>query len=200
MRLYLYALIIVFSFFSTLLSQETEENKSTTESWYTYWGLGYANISYPQWLQGTVDDLKNQSGVSNLSLSIDMFGFYWHFAPKLIGGFIVNATGDRFTTGRSSIQYNQIQYSGSSIYYFGESFGSGLFARADVGIALLSTSISGGSETISTMSTAGLGVLAGGGWSIDFEGTRLLLNINYAYRRIEKENYNTLSFSVGGLF
>jgi hypothetical protein len=46
----------------------------------------------------------------------------------------------------------------------------------------------------------GFGVLVGGGWSFDFGGTRLLLNVNYTYRGVEDETYNTIGFSVGGLF
>jgi len=43
-------------------------------------------------------------------------------------------------------------------------------------------------------------VLAGGGWSWDLGGTRVLLNINYAHRIIEEETYRALGISVGGLF
>jgi len=83
------------------------------------------------------------------------------------------------------------------MHYVGNSFGSGLFLRGDIGFAKLAVS-SSYSETAS--SDMGFGILGGGGWSIDFGGTRLLLNVNYAYRSVESESYNTLGFSVGGLF
>lgn len=38
------------------------------------------------------------------------------------------------------------------------------------------------------------------GWSFDLGGTRLLLNVNYAYRHIEGEATEIVNFSLGGLF
>ena len=186
-----------FLFFSTTFSQGFDQEKTTTESWYTYWGLGYASINYPDEMQEFVDNLKNQEGVTNLSLSLDIFGFYWHLGPKTIGGVIVNVAGERFTASGSSIDINQYTYSASAMHYLGQNFGRGLFIRGDLGIAKLV--MSAGNTSISIGDT-GLGILAGGGWSFDFGGTRLLLNVNYAYRGVEGEAYNTMGFTVGGLF
>jgi len=95
----------------TAFSQETSEMESTTESWYTYWGTGYANVSYPAELQEVIDFLKEQGGANNMSLSLDVLGFYWHLTPKTIGGVIVNGVADRFEIGTDSMQINQYNYS-----------------------------------------------------------------------------------------
>jgi len=195
MKFFYSILILVVLCFVTFTSAYSQE--STTESWYTYWGLGYASVSYPTELQELIDILKDQPSVSNISLSLDILGFYWHITPKTIGGVIINGVGDRFSVNQNWMQINQYLYSASAMHYLGQSFGSGIFLRADAGLARIVVQESGG---ISAGSDSGFGILAGGGWSFDFGGTRLLLNFNYAYRGIEGETYNTLNFSVGGLF
>jgi len=190
-------LILISLSFLFISSGYAQESNGTTESWYTYWGLGYASVSYPPELQVWIDILKDQPEVSTMSLSLDILGFYWHIAPKTIAGVIVNGVGDRFEVGGESMQINQYLYSGSIMHYPGQSFGSGFFLRADIGLAKLAVTSSFGDAATSE---SGFGLLGGGGWSFDFSGTRLLLNVNYAYRGVESETYNTLSFSVGGLF
>ena len=39
------------------LSHPSAARDNDLESWYTYWGLGYANNSYPDELQDALDDL-----------------------------------------------------------------------------------------------------------------------------------------------
>ncbi len=179
--------------FSSAFSQE----EATTESWYTYWGLGYASVSYPDELQEVIDVLKDNPEISNLSLSLDMLGFYWHVTPKLIGGFIINGVGDRFAASGNSMQINQYIYGASAMYYPGPKFGSGIFLRSDIGVGRLVVTSSGFGSAVSE---SGFGILGGGGWSFDLGGTRLLLNANYAHRSVESESYGTFSISVGGLF
>jgi len=189
--------VFLLSIVSAAFSQEFEKTEPVTESWYTYWGLGYASISYPTELQLILDYLKEQDGVSNTSLCLDMLGFYLHVNPNTIGGVIINGAADRYEINGSSMQINQYIYGASVINYPGETFGSGFFIRADVGLAKL---VVQSSETSDASSESGWGVLAGGGWSFDLGGTRLLLNANYAYRSVESESYSTLGFSIGGLF
>lgn len=183
---------------SSVFSQENFQDVTRTESWYTYWGIGYSSVSYPSELQSVLDVLNEQDGVSHISLNLDLLGIYFNVTPKTIAGVIINAVGDRYELDGEDFQINQYLYSGSAMHYLGEHFGSGPFLRADVGLAKLAiTSSSLGSTVTSDM---GFGVLVGGGWSFDFGGTRLLLNVNYTYRGVEDETYNTIGFSVGGLF
>jgi len=197
MRQFFYLSVFLFLIFSSAFSQDLNEAESTTESWYTYWGIGYASVSYPPELQVLIDLLNEQEGVSNMPLSLDILGFYWHLTPKTIGGVIVNGVADRFNVNENYIQINHYLFGASVMHYLGHNFGSGIFIRADAGLAKLIVSSSGGG---SSRSENGFGLLAGGGWSFDLGGTRLLLNVNYAYRGVEDEAYKTLSFSIGGLF
>ena len=48
---------------------------------------------------------------------------------------------------------------------------------------------------------SGLGILVGVGYAHPItSGTRIVLNLNYATRRIEGDTYNTVGISLGGLF
>ncbi len=180
-------------------SQIPDEVKLNSESWYTYWGLGLADVAYPSGIQNEIDWFDKQNGVSHISFSTDMFGFYWHLTPKTIGGFIINASRESFKVRQfdnHELEINQYLYAVGMMHYIGEAFGSGPFVRADLGLAGMKQN----SGNKSIREEDGFGLLAGGGWSFDFGGTRLLLNANYAYRGLENENYHTISFSVGGLF
>ncbi len=188
-------IISLFILSSPSFSQDFQD--VTTESWYTYWGVGYSSISYPSELQQMLDFLNEQSGVSNISLQLDLLGIYFHVAPKTIAGVIINGVGDRYEVEGENFQINQYLYSASAMHYLGDSFGSGPFLRVDVGLAKLAITSSFGSDETSE---SGFGLLVGGGWSFDLGGTRLLLNLNYAHRSVEDESYNTVGLSIGGLF
>ncbi|MCK4981176.1 MAG: hypothetical protein KAS62_12320 [Candidatus Delongbacteria bacterium] len=170
---------------------------SQNESWYTYWGIGLPVISYPSELQNIIDLLGELDDISNTSFNMDMFGLYLHLQPNTIAGFIANFNGDRYLLGEEYIQINQYLYSLSVIHYLSDSFGSGFFFRGEGGVAVLSLTSSFGEEITSEN---GFGVLVGGGWSFDFGGTSLLLNVNYAHRIVEEESYDAIGFSIGGLF
>jgi len=180
-----------------MFSQEYFQDVTRTESWYTYWGIGYSGISYPSEVQKVFDLLNEQNGTTNISINLDLLGIYFNVTPKTIAGVIINAVGDRYEKDGNYIQFNQYLYSASVIHYLGEYFGSGPFLRTDIGLAKMAMQSSDGSTK---HSDSGFGALIGGGWSFDFGGTRLLLNVNYTYRNVESETYNAISFSVGGLF
>ena len=171
--------------------------KPTTEKWYTYWGLGIADLTYPSGVEGDLNDLENYPGVDRTQISIDMLGFYWHVTPTTIGGFIINGAADRFEMDSDYFQWNHYLYSFSMIHYLTPVFGSGPFIRGDVGLAKMVIQDSDGN---SESSDSGYGGLVGAGYSFDLGGTRILLNVNYAYRYIEDDASKILSFSVGGLF
>lgn len=148
-------------------------------------------------MQVLVDELNRKEGVSNTSFTYDLFGFYWNMAPKTIMGVILNIIADRYSFEGDGITYSYYLFGPSVMHYLGQSFGSGLFIRIDTGLAVIEKSSSGDSAPGGGI---GGGALAVGGWSFDFGGTRLLLNVNCAYRNIKGEVYSTLAFSVGGLF
>lgn len=197
MRKTFYFLAVTIIFSSSNVFSQYYQDVTKTESWYTYWGGGYSSISYPSELQSFLDLINEQDGVSNISLHLDLLGFYWHLANKTIAGVVFNGVGDRYSKDDDYIQINQYLYSASVMQYLGEDFGSGPFLRTDIGLAKMVLQSSEGEDSSSDL---GFGFLVGGGWSFDLGGTRLLLNINYAYRGVEDETYNTIGFSVGGLF
>ena len=178
------------------------------ESWYTYWGLGFSRISYPEGKDTYRDWLLEQSDFDRLSIAIDMLGFYWPISEKTILGFIVNGAGDNFTREEKvdsygftqekiGVNYLYYTYAGSVIHYLTDNFGSGIFLRGDVGISVKAVKFSG---TAASLSYRGFGILIGSGWSFDFGGTRLLLNINYAFRSFGEDSNNIVVLTVGGLF
>lgn len=175
------------------------QDKSKPESWYTYWALGYAKPTYPGPMQDLVDALKDIPGVTNISMDIDLLGFYWpvnnhHTAV----GFIINAGGDRYEKSGDWIQINQYLYGFSAMHFFEHNIGQGFFARGDLGIAKMNFQ---DSENTNESSDSGWGFLIGGGYGFPItEGTRLMLNGNYSYKKVEKENYGKVSVNLGFMF
>ena len=168
------------------------------ESWYTYWGLGYADISYPEELENVLNIVKEAPGVSHLSISLDILGFYWPKGEKTIIGAIANGWGDRYEANDENFQINGYLISFSVMHFLNNRIGQGLFLRGDFGPARLSVDSSIGEEATSDW---GYGGLIGTGYGISVSpGTRILFNINYSFRQVEGESYGTLGISIGGLF
>ena len=100
------------------------------ESWHTYWGLGYANMSY-------TGDLKQQVGWPNddsFSMGFDFFGFYWPLQNQqtILGG-VYNASTDRRSRSNSWEQWVSGQFSVSAMHFIQSVIGEGPFVRADLG-------------------------------------------------------------------
>lgn len=178
---------------TNMYAQEVESNR---ESWYTYWGIGTSSFTYPSEVQ-LVFDLLEEEGCDRMRLNLDMFGFYWHLRPNTIAGVLINGASDRLSIDSDWIQYNYYIFGPSIIHFPGLNFGKGFFLRSDVGLSKI---VAQTSEGDSDSSDFGFGLLVGGGWSIDFGGTRMLINANYSYRKIEGDPIKVLGFSVGGLF
>lgn len=175
--------------------QAYSQNK--LESWYTYWGLGYADIKYPGELDAALDQLANLDGVDHVSVSIDLLGFYLPFGERHINGFIINAFGDRYEANGTDLQISGNTLSFSSMRFLTGAIGKGLFIRGDIGGSRIVVDADGENET----SDWGFGFLVGGGFGFNISsGTRILLNANYAVRRVEGDAYKTVGISVGGLF
>ncbi len=109
----------------------------------------------------------------------------------------MNAVGDRYDLFGTEMQINQYLLSFSAMHFVGREIGDGFFLRGDAGLAWMAVdSTSGNAE-----SDMGVGILLGCGYGIPVTpGTRILLNLNYAIRKVEGDTIKTVNVSVGGLF
>lgn len=167
-----------------------------TENYYLYFGIGYSAIFRSKFHDKIIDDFKDIYGARNSSLSIDMFGNYWHYNYDTLIGFIINGSADRYNYGEESFQINYYNYSLSSIKFINE-FGSGLIVRGDLGFSVMALDYSDKSIKYSSL---GYSALIGSGYAFDLGGNRLLLNINYSFMSIDKNNTKFLQISLGTLF
>ena len=179
----------------------TQVHANKMESWYTYWGLGYADVGYPDEVDTMLDQLAELPGIDHFSIALDGLGFYWPADTRRLYGFIINGFGDRYEEDTANwMQLNGYLISASTMSFFDE-IGAGPFVRLDAGLAKYVVNAEIGGYDDSESSDWGVGALAGGGYALPvFDGTRILLNLNYAVRRIAGENTTTLGISVGGLF
>jgi hypothetical protein len=184
-----------------LLGTASMAHANKMESWYTYWGLGYANVAYPDELDALMERTADLPGVDHASIALDGLGFYWPAGQQRLYGCVVNAFGDRYSVNSHNwMQVNGYLLAASALHFVNE-IGAGPFLRVDFGLARygLSSEFAGDDDT--DTSDWGLGGLVGGGYGLPVsEGTRLLFNVNYALRRVEGDNTRTLGLSLGGLF
>ena len=169
------------------------------ESWYAYWGVGYARTLYSGELGEMLARLRDLPVVDHYSLGIDTFGFYWPWPNEqtLVGG-IINGFVDRYEVGGEWVQINGYLYSLSAMRFFSKRIGRGVFYRGDLGFARYAADASYAS---SRSGDWGAGALFGVGIGVPVSsGTRLLLNLNYALRRADGQSTGSFCFSVGGLF
>ncbi|PIS28970.1 MAG: hypothetical protein COT43_05075 [Candidatus Marinimicrobia bacterium CG08_land_8_20_14_0_20_45_22] len=54
-----------------------EQLSDGRESWYLYWELGGAAITYPKGVQEVIDIIEDADGVQRTTICIDMLGFYF---------------------------------------------------------------------------------------------------------------------------
>ncbi len=169
------------------------------ESWYSYWGIGFSDTTYPEPLENLLNLAESTSDSARIQLDIDILGFYFPVGSgSTIAGFVINAAADRIFDSTDNIQFNLYTYGLSIMSFLGNEPGDGLFFRGDFGItkAVVSSSFSGnvGSDT-------GTGFLIGTGYGFAVSPQhRILLNLNYANRTIESESYKTVALTVGILF
>ena len=181
------------------LSHPSAARDNDLESWYTYWGLGYANNSYPDELQDALDEFNDLPGVDHIALALDAFGFYWPRGDRTLVGGIVNSSADLYEVASVNEEINIYHYlfAVSAMHFLTHKIGQGPFVRADVGLA--SISVESGQEVAE--SDWGTGFLLGGGYGIPVtSGTRLLVNANVSLRRVEGDQYTHVGITLNGLF
>jgi hypothetical protein len=169
------------------------------ESWYGYYGVGFARPSYPGAMQSLADELSAPDGVINAGVAMDAAGVYAPYggSTRLLVGGVVNLALDVYADETSSITMTQASVSSSALY-FTSRIGEGPFVRGDVGLAAVSIAneLEEGIE-----SPVGVGVLAGAGYAMPLSnGTGLMLNVNYSARMIDGETFGAFGATVGILF
>ena len=181
-----------------LLGLGASPTMANPETWYTYWALGVSDNTLPADFE-TVFDIYESRGGTRTGIALDMFGFYWPMQDqRSTVGFVIATAADGIEARGDSFQLSQYTYGISSMHFFGNEVGDGLFIRGDVGPARAAVQSDVAGDATSSW---GLGVLGGVGygWSISGE-TRILFSVDYSVRRIEGESYKSGRLSVGGLW
>ncbi len=169
---------------------------SRNESWYTQWGLGFANSTYSPELSSTLNSW------SRTQLALEMLGFYWPMANlHTIQGFTITGVSDNYKSPSGLTEYvlNQYLYSYSVQHYFGANVGDQWFLRGDVGIAKVLETITGSGLTYSGVSDSGFGFNLGGGygWAVTYE-TRFMVTGLLGHKKIKgtSSDITISSFSI----
>jgi hypothetical protein len=188
--------LLLMSMTTIVVCQEWDmkTNSAFNEKWYTYWALGASKLTFAD------DDV--QEGYDNLeefvdtrlTINLDLLGIYIPVTNNAIAGVIINGTGDRFEYDSNWFQENYITYSLSAIHYL-NTFGKGLFIRADGGLSVYNYQDSDG--TNENFEESGYGLLLGGGFSLEVGNNSILLNLNYAHRNIDDVKLNVISLNLG---
>ncbi len=177
----------------SLISQAAH---ASPESWYFNFGLGYGIPRYPANIEPSIDLLEG-AGATNLPIAVDL-GLYWPIEASSLLGASINGISDSYTVAASKISLVQTGIFFSGMHFFGSEPGKGLFLRGDAGAGRFAVDtnlgIAGGSD-----------YGFGGGGAIGFglplgQGTRILFQASYLYRRVEGENLGATAFTIGGLF
>lgn len=194
MKLYIAAV-----FLAVFLADQCESAESKLENWYTYWGIGAVSLSYPEELEEVLDLFEDFPGVTRITASLDLFGFYWPIQDRYLLGGVINTFVDRFEVDSEGLNITGATYGLSLLYFPQRHIGQGFFIRSDVGPALfLMTS---DDSTVDETSEWGVGGLVGAGWSQPItSGTRLTFQINSSLRRVEGDSVGAINFTLGGLF
>ena len=171
------------------------------ESWYTYWGGGFAQNTYPDELEETLDLLEDTAGVDHFAMGLDILGFYWPRDEQTLWGGVISGSIDTYEVAGFEADISNYLYAFSAMRFLTNRIGQGPFVRADVGFARHAGDVKTTGSELSTTSDWGTGLLLGAGYGIPVtEGTRILLNGSYAIKRVEGDVTETVRISVGGLF
>jgi hypothetical protein len=197
------------------LYKVAKDSKNDVESWYVYFGMGYANVGYTDELNDFFVDRNRVVDQSRLSMGMDLPGVYFPLNDqRTIVGFAFNASVDIYSSKYDSDSYiaaTSGQWSVSAIHFTQALIGEGPFLRTDLGWGKFSLEDDDGVKPLQGYEVSGPSVLAGVGYGIPIRGggTRILLNVNYAMRPGVEINYGDIrksgsvrafSFTVGGLF
>jgi hypothetical protein len=170
--------------------------------WYAYWGLGYAAPSYSGELGAAVDRMDRVAGVSRISVSADVLGYYVPVLDdRTIAGGVLNIVFDDHSKGEASVVIGSYRLAASVMHFFGRGPGSGFFLRGDFGVAGTSVDAWQGERASQLSDERGLGALVGTGYGLRVsEGFSVLFNVNYSVALAGGETHRALGIGIGGLW
>ena len=196
--MYSFRIGVVILLIFIVLAGRVESAENEIENWYMYWGFGTSRTTWPAYLNDEIDIIAAHQGHYRTRLSGDILGFYKPINPKSMVGYVFNVASDNTSDPVAYSIDIDLYTHAASAQYFLEEIGKGIFCRGDLGIASAKLVINDEDEETSE---SGLGILVGVGYAHPItSGTRIVLNLNYATRRIEGDSRNTIGISLGGLF
>ena len=174
--------------------------ESKMERWYTLWNIGYGQNGYPLELQEFLDDMDVEHPTGTTA---DVLGLYVPLGEQTLIGTIINANADvyEWKDGETEVDIYNYIWGASVIHFPNAKIGQGGFVRTDLGLAFVSAEVFYDNKIEQVQSDLGIGILAGGGyaWPIA-EGTRLMGGLHFALRRVERDYYMSVGFTLGALF
>ncbi len=155
-------------------SVRDQDPTSGLESWYFSFGVGGADLSYPDGRQALVDELAEKFDYVRSKYFVDI-GLYSPTNQHTVAGLALNIVGDRHEFARtdangfamipeetSTVQMNQLLIGPSVRRYLGSRVGRGLYIRVDGGLArFVQEDDRPGVDTETTESDWGFGFLGG---------------------------------------
>ncbi|HUP58567.1 MAG TPA: outer membrane beta-barrel protein [Bdellovibrionota bacterium] len=165
-----------------------------SESWYWGFGLGVGTPTYPAAVQTEVDSVRAAGGGSTRG-AVDL-GFHWPVGQTTTLGISGNGGTDSYDLPQD-VSVTQSGLFATLIHSFGSEPMKGFFLRGDVGLANLRVK----TASVSLTSETGFGLIGGAGIAFAVsDETKLVLQANYAHRRVEGQNYNLFAITFGPMF
>jgi len=186
--------------------KERVKKRLGLENWYLFFSAGFSSVSYSGTDTATTQEMDDTAS-SNKAYSFDLLGVYWpYFGYKALIGGIINFVHESWTDGTidglaSDMDVNQLLVGGSFYYFLSRYIGKGWFLRSDLGISRYSLDAKGSETRVTVVPKWGYGLLIGGGYGLPLSNeTRILINLNFAYRKAGKASISTSTLSLGLLF
>lgn len=164
---------------------------------YTNWGIGYAEpYNYDAGLEEYRDVYSAYEGVRNLTLSFDWFGMYWPKGNQVLIGGIFNGYVDRYSGGDAPSDFQVLAYTVafSTLYFFHDRIGKGIFGRVDIGPSKMYLSQGGSYEPWGI----GYGIDWGVGVPLNLDQS-VLIFISFDGRLLGGDSYSNLGVAMSFL-
>jgi hypothetical protein len=191
-------ILLIISLLSANVFAEESVSEWKQENYYVKLGVGLAELSYGGEDKAVVKALKEEPGISNDTVALDI-AFYKSLNSTDAIGISFGGINDNFSAKGEELDVTQNQLGGSYVHSFNH-LGSGFFSRYDLGLSRYSISYDSIDVKAKAKSKIGLGALAAFGYSLDVtKETALELQAALSYRKAQ--DVSTLGFALtAGVF